>query len=68
MNDSAPIHGWFNLTYASYLVLPRSVLQSAPIEWQRRFVDCLNELEELFGEVPEKGTYHVNLHDDQDGL
>jgi hypothetical protein len=62
--DNEPIHGWFELSYASYLVLPRSILQSAPVEWQRRFVECLNELEEMFGDVPKDGTYEVTLKND----
>jgi len=40
------VHQWFGLTYASYLVLHRSVLQSMPAEWQARFVACLHELED----------------------
>jgi hypothetical protein len=44
--DPEPIHGWFGLTYSSYLVLPRTVLQSMPVEWQERFVDLLEELGE----------------------
>jgi hypothetical protein len=39
-----PIHGWFELTYSSYLVVPRSILQSMPQAWQARFVACLEEL------------------------
>uniref|UniRef100_A0A6M3JUM6 Uncharacterized protein n=1 Tax=viral metagenome TaxID=1070528 RepID=A0A6M3JUM6_9ZZZZ len=62
--DNEPIHGWFNLTYASYLVLPRSILQSAPVELQRRFVGCLEELESIFGDVPTEGCYDVRLRDD----
>jgi len=42
--DDEPIHLYFGLSYAHYLVLPRTALQSMPIEWQRRFVDCLREL------------------------
>ena len=42
------IHGWFELTYADYLAIPRSVLQSMPDEWQNRFVACLEELDEHF--------------------
>ena len=57
------IHGWFELTYANYLVLPRSILQSAPLEWQERFVKCLEGLENLFGTVPEEGTYNVQIRD-----
>jgi hypothetical protein len=44
-----PIHTWFELSYASYLTLPRSVLQSMPLEWQERFVACLDELRAEFG-------------------
>lgn len=44
--DDEPIHRWFGLTYASYLVLHRSALQSMPLEWQERFVACLRELED----------------------
>ena len=44
-----PIHEFFELSHANYLVLPRSVLQSAPEEWQERFVACLGELYKMFG-------------------
>ena len=40
-----PIHEWFSLSYASYLTIPRSVLQSMPVEWQRRMVELLEEME-----------------------
>lgn len=43
-----PIHSWFELTYANYLAIPRSILQSMPQEWQARFVQCLEELDETF--------------------
>lgn len=57
-----PVHLWFNLTYASYLVLPRTALQSMPLDWQRRFVECLEELDALVGEdIPGEGTYQVYL-------
>jgi len=36
MNDFEPLHNWFELTYAQYLTIPRSILQSMPVEWQRR--------------------------------
>jgi hypothetical protein len=58
------IHDWFELSYASYLVLPRSVLQSAPDKWQEKFVELLNELGEKFDRVPRKGTYGVYLKDE----
>lgn len=51
MWDHEAIHLWFNLTYANYLVAPRSVLQSMPDEWQKRFVLCLNEMQKAFGHL-----------------
>lgn len=58
------IHNWFELSYASYLVLPRSILQSAPDEWQTKFVALLEVLHGLFGDVPAEGTYHITLKND----
>lgn len=42
------IHTWFELTYASHLVLNRTLLQSMPDQWQERFVGLLRELEGAF--------------------
>jgi hypothetical protein len=43
------VHAWFSLSYANYLVWPRSALQSMPAEWQRRFVELAEELEDEMG-------------------
>lgn len=53
LDDNEPIHEWFELTYAQYLTIPRSVLQSMPVEWQRRFVQCLEELGETIDWRPQ---------------
>ncbi len=58
-----PIHLWFELSYAQYLTVPRSVLQSMPHEWQERFVKCLEELDEKIDWRPEEGRYWVQLKD-----
>ena len=50
--DPEAIHGWFGLTYANYLVLHRSILQSMPASWQREFVALLEELREAAQDVP----------------
>lgn len=50
--DPEAIHGWFGLTYANYLVLHRSILQSMPPSWQREFVALLEELREAARDVP----------------
>lgn len=57
-----PVHDWFELSYAQYLTIPRSVLQSMPVEWQRRFVKCLEELEETIDWRPKEGVYRCQLY------
>ena len=42
------VHYWFGLTYAQYLVLNRTMLQSMPIAWQAQFVNMLRSLAENF--------------------
>lgn len=58
-----PIHNWFELTYAQYLTIPRSVLQSMPQAWQASFVNLLEELDETIDWRPESGCYWVTLRD-----
>lgn len=41
-----PFHLWFNLTYASYLVLPRLILESMPCRWQLKMIALINQIEE----------------------
>jgi len=48
-----PVHGLFGLSYAQYLTIPRSVLQSMPVKWQEQFVQCLNELDEMGYQISE---------------
>lgn len=50
--DDEAIHGWFGLTYANYLVLHRTILQSMPPSWQREFTELLEELREAARDVP----------------
>lgn len=57
------IHEWFELTYAQYLTIPRSILQSMPASWQKKFVQLLEELDETYDWRPQKGTYRVQLYD-----
>lgn len=58
--DDDPIHSFFGLTYAHYLVLPRSILQSMPKKWQRDFVKLLEQLDDTGIETPD---YQVNAKD-----
>jgi hypothetical protein len=63
--SDGPIHAWFELTYAAYLVLPRSILQSMPLCWQGRFVALLREAGATYDAIPEDGQYHVSLRDEK---
>lgn len=53
------IHGYFELSYANYEVLPRSLLQSMPDEWQTRFVRMLEEFRAAFQHVQGPDLYKV---------
>ena len=57
------IHAWFELSYAQYLTIPRSVLQSMPPDWQRQFTALLDELDEAIDWRPKEGRYWVALKD-----
>lgn len=64
--ESEPVHLYFGLTYSSYQVLPRSILQSAPLWWQKRFVKLMEELDAMCEGLPNMpGTYAVQPRDDK---
>jgi len=68
--DDEPIHNHFGLSYAEYLTIPRSALQSMPKEWQKRFVQCLAEIDQTIECSPAEGyEYRVQLYKvDLDGI
>lgn len=53
------IHTWFGLSYSNYLVLHRTLLQSMPEEWQRDFVEKLDELHQSFAHVEQAACFKV---------
>lgn len=60
------IHEYFELSYAHYLVIPRTLLQSMPSGWQKDFVKLLEEFEDRFTRfewLPEGTFYNVQLKD-----
>lgn len=62
--DDDIIHAYFGLSYASYLVIPRVVLQSMPKEWQDRFVKLMREVTDtLNAEWEPDGGYRVTALD-----
>lgn len=56
---AGPVHSWFELSYSSYLVLPRVLMHSMPLPWQQRMVACLEELRAAFGHVEQAPGYDV---------
>ena len=57
------VHTYFGLTYANYLVLHRTLLQSMPEEWQFRFVGMVEELERTFDHIDQAQGYRVHAVD-----
>lgn len=39
---------WFGLSYASFLVLPKSLMHEMPDEWQEKMADLLEEYDQTF--------------------
>jgi hypothetical protein len=62
-NPKQDIHHYFGLSYAQYLVLPRTVLQSMPLFWQRELVQLLQKLDEKdwVKNLPKGAEYSVQL-------
>lgn len=59
------IHSWFELTYAQYLTVPRSIMEAMPPEWQEKMVALLEELDDTFDWRPEHGRYWCRLRDNK---
>lgn len=53
------IHTSFGLSYANYLVLPRTLLQSMPEDWQHQFVALVDGLHAAFRHVEQAECYDV---------
>ncbi len=54
--DDKKINEWFQLSYASFLVLPRVFMESMPLEWQQKLVKLLEEYQDEFPNQPDIGT------------
>lgn len=57
--DDEPVHGHFGLSYANYLVLHRTLMQSMPVDWQHRMVACLAELDDAFDHLELPASFIV---------
>ncbi|POB00131.1 hypothetical protein C2134_02770 [Chromobacterium sinusclupearum] len=47
---------WFSIGRASWLTIPRVLLEAMPDEWQGRLAALLNEYDEHYPNMPEIGT------------
>jgi hypothetical protein len=46
------LNGYFGLSYAGWLTIPRVMLQEMPEEWQNKFVDLLDQYDKTFSSQP----------------
>lgn len=63
MTCDEPMHTWFSLSYAHYLVVPRSIVQSMPVKWQQRMVELLEEMKETLDIDDAPSSYWVRARD-----
>ena len=56
MEGYEKLWGWFGLSHASFLTLPRVLIHEMPDEWQDKMADLLNEYYENFPNQPDIGT------------
>ena len=64
LQGDGPVHLWFGLSYANYMTLPRSLLQSMPYEWQEKFIDMVNELEDAYAHLKYPMRYMVTARNE----
>ncbi len=64
--DDGPMHYWFSLSYSSFLVVPRTIIQSMPVEWQERLLALINEANEATRgtEYEDNRSYSVQARED----
>ncbi|PKN36722.1 MAG: hypothetical protein CVU62_13390 [Deltaproteobacteria bacterium HGW-Deltaproteobacteria-2] len=47
---------WFGLSHASFLTLPRVMMEAMPEEWQKKMAALLNEFDDAFPNQPDIRT------------
>jgi len=62
--SNSSVHDWFELSYAHFLTVPRLVMESMPLDWQRKMAELLTEMDDTFDWRPTEGRYWVKLKDD----
>jgi hypothetical protein len=54
--ESSDLQLWFGLSYASFAVLPRVLMEAMPFEWQDKMAALLMEYDEAFPNQPDIST------------
>lgn len=54
LNSDEPIHDYFELSHATHLVMPRTILQSMPVWWQQEFVRLMRKYDQACQGLPEE--------------
>ena len=54
--ESDALQTWFNLSYASWLTLPRVMMEAMPLIWQDKMGALLHEFSAAFPNQPDIGT------------
>ena len=66
-NHSEKMESFWELSYAQYLTVPRSVIQEMSVEWQDKLAKLLNELDDKIDWRPEHPlSYWVFLADQEE--
>jgi hypothetical protein len=53
---SSGMQDWFGLSYASWMTIPRVLMEAMPVEWQDKMAKLLEEYEDAFPNRPDIGT------------
>ncbi len=56
MDHKEDLNLWFGLSYASWLTLPRVLMQEMPEEWQKKMALLLHEFGDTSPNQPDFGT------------
>jgi hypothetical protein len=58
-HTDGPVHAHAGLSYSTHFVVPRTLAQSMPIDWQLQFVECLEQLVAAYRHLPQPEAYDV---------